>query len=617
MTTSEKPRFDWAAVLKLGLLGGIIALYLCLVGLVKTFGERDIIGGVITLGHALPLLTTLGLGYVTARRMRAGSEALPKTLLSSALVGLLSGAMVALLVIIADSVNMREMFINVSPELIDLLTFNQKIASGIALLLLGGMVVGVVGGGIYLLPAWANRSLLAGVMVVVLVGVLRDILRIVLTERRFLRPISKFMFASEGMTQKGAIGLGLAVIGLTAAWLFISKDARELLRRALTLGATSVMVADLSSDLHQWLASGKLSDLASVFPAEGLTLGSAVVIFVAAAGLAVAWSQRRESTFRWVYLVCGIILILIMPFYLRNYLTNVVDKVGLFILMGLGLNIVVGFAGLLDLGYVAFFAIGAYTMGVLTTTGDLGGAQMSFWVALPISIAVSVLAGLILGVPVLNMRGDYLAIVTLGFGEIIRVLAISNWLKPYIGGALGVIPIPRPSVLGSPLASFHSLYYLILAGCAIALFISWRLRDSRAGRTWMAIREDEDVAQAMGIDLIKSKLLAFAVGAAFAGTGGAIFASQVSSIYPHSFNVLISINVLSLIIVGGIGSLPGVVVGSLFLVGLPEVLSELQEYRLLFYGVALVVMMLARPEGLWPEATRKRELRGDDEQVEV
>ena len=133
----------------------------------------------------------------------------------------------------------------------------------------------------------------------------------------------------------------------------------------------------------------------------------------------------------------------------------------------------------------------------------------------------------------------------------------------------------------------------------------------------MAIREDEDVAQAMGIDLVKSKLLAFAVGAAFAGTGGAIFASQVSSIYPHSFNILISINILSLIIVGGIGSLPGVVVGSLFLVGLPEVLSELQEYRLLFYGVALVVMMLARPEGLWPEATRKRELRGDDEQVEV
>jgi branched-chain amino acid transport system permease protein len=622
----EKPRYDWAGVFKLGLLGGVIALYLCLVGLVATFGESDIIGGVITLGHALPLLTTLGIGYVTARQLSArqvsarqvsAASSLSKTLLGSALAGLLSAVLVALLVIIADRVNVREMFINVSPELIDMLTFGQGVSAGIALLLLGGALIGVVGGGVYLLPGWANRSLLAGVMVVVPLGVLRDILRVVLTGRRFLTPVSKFVFAAEGMTQKGAIVLGLAAFGLTAAWLLVSEDARELLRRALLLGVTSVLVADLSSDLSKWLVDHKLSRVAAVFPEQGLTLFSAVVIFALAAGLVVAWSLRKQTDFRWVYLVCGVILILILPFYMRDYLTNVMDRVGLYILMGLGLNIVVGFAGLLDLGYVAFFAIGAYTMGVLTTTGDLGGAEMSFWVALPISIAASVLAGLILGVPVLNMRGDYLAIVTLGFGEIIRVLAISNWLKPYIGGALGVIPIPRPSVFGSSLATFQSLYYLILAGCLVALFISWRLRDSRAGRTWMALREDEDVAQAMGIDLVKAKLLAFAVGAAFAGTGGAIFASQVSSIYPHSFNIMISINILSLIIVGGIGSLPGVVVGSLFLVGLPEVLSELQEYRLLFYGAALVLMMLVRPEGLWPEATRKRELYADDEQEEV
>jgi branched-chain amino acid transport system permease protein len=138
------------------------------------------------------------------------------------------------------------------------------------------------------------------------------------------------------------------------------------------------------------------------------------------------------------------------------------------------------------------------------------------------------------------------------------------------------------------------------------------LRDSRLGRAWMAMREDEDVAEAMGIDLVKTKLMAFAIGAAFAGTGGAIFASQVSSIYPHSFNIIVSINVLSLIILGGIGSLPGVVVGSLFLVGLPEVLSELEEYKVLFWGAALVLMMLLRPEGLWPEATRRRELRADE-----
>jgi branched-chain amino acid transport system permease protein len=460
------------------------------------------------------------------------------------------------LVVVADLVNLRGVLINASPQLIDLLTFKQAtILGGLALLLLGSAVIGVVGGGTFLLPMWARNGFLAGLMAVTLVGLLRDILRVVLTGQKFLVPVSKFLLASEGTTQKGAVALFVVVGGLTAAWSLKGQDVRQEVER---------------------------------LPAA------------------------QQTALRWTGIVFGVIILLILPAILRSYLTNVIDKVGLFILMGFGLNIVVGFAGLLDLGYVAFYAIGAYTLGVLTTTGDLGGAAMSFWAALPIAIGVSVLAGIVLGVPVLNMRGDYLAIVTLGFGEIIGKLAISNWLRPLIGGAQGIIPIPRPSVFGNELATFQNLYYLILAGCAVALFISWRLRDSRLGRTWMAIREDEDVAQAMGIDLVKAKLLAFAVGAALAGTSGAIFASQVSSIYPHSFNLLISINVLSLIIVGGIGSLPGVVVGSLFLVGLPEVLSELQEYRLLFYGAALVVMMLARPEGLWPEATRKRELHAGE-----
>jgi branched-chain amino acid transport system permease protein len=317
--------------------------------------------------------------------------------------------------------------------------------------------------------------------------------------------------------------------------------------------------------------------------------------------------QRRALN--WVGLASGLALLLLLPWLLRSFLSNVIDKVGQYILMGLGLNIVVGYAGLLDLGYVAFYAIGAYTMGVLaTTSATLGGAQLSFWAALPIAIGASVLAGIILGVPVLGMRGDYLAIVTLGFGEIIRILALSDWLRPFIGGAQGIIPIPRPVIFGTELGSFQSLYYLVLGGCAIALFISWRLRDSRLGRAWMAVREDEDVAAAMGIPLVKTKLLAFATGAGFAGAAGAFFATQVSSIYPHSFQLLVSINVLSLIIVGGMGSLPGVVAGSLFLVGLPEVLSELEEYKMLFYGASLVLVMLMRPEGLWPEARRMREL---------
>jgi branched-chain amino acid transport system permease protein len=221
---------------------------------------------------------------------------------------------------------------------------------------------------------------------------------------------------------------------------------------------------------------------------------------------------------------------------------------------------------------------------------------------------MGVLSGVILGIPVLNMRGDYLAIVTLGFGEIIRILVLSDFLRPWLGGAQGIGKIPKASIFGFEFASPPQIYYLILAGCFLAAFISYRLRDSRLGRAWMAVREDEDVAQAMGINLVTTKLLAFASGAGFSALSGAIFASKLASVYPHSFNVMISINVVCLIIVGGMGSIPGVIVGSIALVGLPELLREFSEYRLLVYGAALVAMMLLKPEGLWPEKVRRREL---------
>jgi branched-chain amino acid transport system permease protein len=280
------------------------------------------------------------------------------------------------------------------------------------------------------------------------------------------------------------------------------------------------------------------------------------------------------------------------------------------------LNIVVGLAGLLDLGYVAFFAIGAYVVGLLTTTGPQGILHLSFWVAVPIALLVSMLAGVILGIPVLGIRGDYLAIVTLGFGEIIRLLVLSDFLRPWLGGSQGVLSIPKPVVAGFELDTFQKLFYLALVACAIVMFVAARLRDSRLGRAWMAVREDEDVAQATGINLINVKLLAFGLGAAFGGVSGAIFAVMIGSIFPHSFNFLISINVLSLIIVGGMGSLPGVIVGSLVLVGMPELLREFAEYRFLVYGAALVLMMQLRPEGLLPAAAVRRELHAaEDEPV--
>ncbi|WP_374688193.1 branched-chain amino acid ABC transporter permease, partial [Promineifilum sp.] len=303
----------------------------------------------------------------------------------------------------------------------------------------------------------------------------------------------------------------------------------------------------------------------------------------------------------------SLVLLLVLPRILGIFLTNVVAQVGTFVLMALGLNIVVGFAGLLDLGYVAFFAVGAYVTALLTSTGDLG-LGMSFWIAMPIGVISAVLAGVILGIPVLRLRGDYLAIVTLGFGEIIRVLVVSDLLKPIIGGAQGILNVGRPSIGSFTFATPQHYYYLILAGCMLALFISWRLRDGRPGRQWMAVREDEDVAEAVGINLVTTKLLAFAIGAGFAGLSGAIFGSRVGSVFPNSFELLISINVLAIIIVGGVGSLPGVILGAFVLVGLPELLREFVEFRLLIYGILLIVMMLVRPEGLWPSAVRRREL---------
>jgi branched-chain amino acid transport system permease protein len=299
--------------------------------------------------------------------------------------------------------------------------------------------------------------------------------------------------------------------------------------------------------------------------------------------------------------------------------------VGLYILMGMGLNLEVGLAGLLDLGFVAFFAVGAYTTALLTADSPHALAaftaipHLSFWVAMPIAVMISVIVGVLFGIPVLGVRGDYLAVATMGLGEIVRVIVQSDAAAPLLAGAQGILQIPKPQIGTFELADPVALFFLTLVCAGIAAYFAWRLESSRLGRAWMAVRDDEDVAQALGINLVKVKLLAYGLGAAFAGLSGSIFAVMLTSVYPSSFQLLVSINVLALIIVGGMGSLPGVIVGSLALVGLPELLREFGEYRYLFYGVALIVMMRIRPEGLWPSATRRRELHdfaGDLDVVE-
>ena len=316
----------------------------------------------------------------------------------------------------------------------------------------------------------------------------------------------------------------------------------------------------------------------------------------------------RKSKHRREYTIAAAVLFLIVaPLLLGQRWNYTLGTVGIYVMLGLGLNVVVGLAGLLDLGYVAFFAIGAYAAGLLTAP-EPHNLMMSFWLVLPIGVAITALSGVLLGVPVLRMRGDYLAIVTLGFGEIIRILSKSDAMTDFTGGPRGVRNVGGPNILGLDFSSELHFMYIIILGIILVAFVTNRLQHSRVGRAWMAMREDEDVAEAMGVSTFHYKLLAFAIGAAFAGLGGVIYASRNKFTGPEDFTLIVSINVLCLVIIGGMGSIPGVIVGALALKGLPEVLRQLDEYRMLVFGALLILMMVVRPEGLWPSKRRRMEL---------
>lgn len=314
------------------------------------------------------------------------------------------------------------------------------------------------------------------------------------------------------------------------------------------------------------------------------------------------------------YFVFAIVLAvaLFLPTVVGRYWNYTLGTVGIYVLLGLGLNIVVGMAGLLDLGYVAFFAIGAYSAALLTAP-EPHNLMWSFWAALPVGVILAGLAGILLGIPVLRLRGDYLAIVTLGFGEIIRILSKSDMLTDFSGGPRGVRNVAGPTLFGAPFNNEQQFMYLIIVGCLVVIFVTSRLQSSRVGRAWIAMREDETVAQAVGINTWQYKLMAFAIGAAFAGLGGVLFASRNQFTGPEDHNLLVSINVLSLVIVGGMGSIPGVIVGALALKGLPEVLREVDAYRMLAFGGLLVAMMVLRPEGILPSKRRRLELEVHEE----
>lgn len=287
-----------------------------------------------------------------------------------------------------------------------------------------------------------------------------------------------------------------------------------------------------------------------------------------------------------------LVLACCLPFLTNNYWLDVATLALFYIVLAQGLNVVVGFAGLLDLGYAAFFAVGAYTTGILMTV-----YQWSFWLTLPVSMAIAAVVGVIIGAPTLRLRSDYLAIVTLGFGEIIRILAINLDIT---GSASGIYGIPRPSIGSYVLAGQMDFYYLILIIAILAVLAVKRLGSSRIGRAWMYIREDEDAAEAMGINRIKMKLLAYSIGAVIGSLGGSVFAVKMSAIAPLSFSFTQSIMILLAVVLGGLGSIPGVVLGAVLVIALPELLRSVEDWRYLIFGVALVAMMLFRPQGLWP-----------------
>jgi len=522
------------------------------------------VGVLLMLHNRWIVIGTLSLGQATLVLLGigAGIIAVPRgaigvRLAGGAVAGLITGALIAALALLIALVPLRSIFIALSPDLLVMLTAGLGLRNGVALLLGAGLILGVLGAALQVSPISIRRALIAGAGAVVIAGVFQELIQLMLQYEGIIGAIRDFLYTWEGLTPRGAVTVFAGAVLIQLVW-------------SRTMGRRQAPLDDRGRQRQRMVRAG-----------------------------------------------VALLVLAIMPALAGAYIGQVLMLVGLYILMGMGLNLEVGLAGLLDLGFVAFFAVGAYSMALLTADSPHALLHLSFWAALPISVLLSVAVGVVFGLPVLGVRGDYLAVATLGLGEIVRVLVLSDFAAPLLGGAQGILQIPKPRLAGVTLGNPVQLFYLTLIASAVAGFVAWRLESSRIGRAWTALRDDEDVAQALGINLVRSKLTAYGLGAAFAGLAGAIFAVMLSSVYPSSFQLLVSINVLALIIVGGMGSLPGVVLGSVALIGLPELLREFGEYRYLFYGAALIVMMRWRPEGLWPSEVRRRELHDADEAAVV
>ena len=551
-------RTNLRSAISTGLIAGVVMIYLMAVGIAAVFAERQVVTGYLTLGRVMLIVPALGVGYLVAGR--------PGSARSRAVLAL---------------------------------------------------VAGVAAGGLFSAAFLASVALSPGIRHVLI---------------RIAAPLLDFIgFKDLGFDPAAGAALNLALTASVALAAGLVRIAPAATRRAIVGGAGAILgLTMLEPFLRPRLLSFGFSDFARfTYVSHGLTVASAAATFVFGGLLVAFWPRMRgkaratlaaadpgtRSVLRWAGLLLAIVFLYTLPWLSGSFLTQVLVLVGFYVLLGLGLNIVVGYAGLLDLGYVAFYAVGAYFTALMTSPTSALGWGLNFWVALPIVVVLSAMVGLFIGAPVLRLRGDYLAIVTLGFGEIARVLLGADALKPWLGGPTGILSVP-PMIGGGTytlpiigeVTGPAATYFPLLGFCLLAAFVAHRLKYSRTGRAWNAMREDEDVAQATGINIVNYKLLAFAMGASVGCVGGAIYATHLQGVVPGGFILLVSITVLAVVVLGGMGSIPGVVVGAFALIGLPEMLREFAEYKLLVYGAVLVAVMLLRPEGLIPDASRRAEL---------
>jgi branched-chain amino acid transport system permease protein len=556
------PPLEMRRAVKLGLAGGAAMVLVAATGIVATFQPRMVIDPIVPLGILFLYLLAFGFGWMAGQPPATleGYEpatAGPRNVVAGALAGLLAGLSLGLLLIMITVFDLRGVFINMSPELADILSFGLPVAAAVFVIALASAFMGALGAGVHLLSRRVRRTLIGALTAVIVFSLMTDLFG-QLFAGLSLESVIDFLYTGRG----GA----LTIVGAVAVF-----------------GAFIVLF---------WWMEGRDSTLRQRVQA-----------------------MPKGQRSRWQIGAALIILLVLyfVPRIMGPFVSQILVTAGIYLLMALGLNIVVGYAGLLDLGYVAFFAVGAYATAILTSPQSPAFApQISVLASLPFVMVAAAIAGILVATPVIRMRGDYLAIVTLGFGEIARILLNSEWLAPVFGGAQGITNIPDlqigPLTFSTPQDYFYPVFLFVL----LAAYVTFAVQNSRWGRAWMAMREDESVAEAMGVNIVTAKLSAFVVGAILASFGGSLFAAQIGSVFPHTFDIVVSITVLVIIIVGGMGSVPGVTLGALVLIVLPNLLREFSEYQFLFYGVLLIVMMLKRPEGFIPSKRRAQELHTEE-----